>query len=232
MLQVRKSKERGNANHGWLRSYHTFSFADYYDSKFLGFHSLRVINEDYIQGGKGFGKHPHRDMEIISYVIQGALQHQDTMGNKTIILPGEVQVLSAGTGMQHSEINAKAEEETHIFQIWIQPNKTGLPPSYEQKSFESVLDSKKLVLTLSENGRDGSLPIKQDADMYISRLKMAEELEFNLRPKRAAWIQVASGCVALNNTTLTAGDGASMNEAGILKLKAIENSEILLFDLA
>ncbi len=232
MLHIRKSDERGLANHGWLKSRHTFSFADYYDPKFLGFRTLRVINEDRIAAETGFGKHPHRDMEIISYVVTGALSHQDTMGNQTIIKPGEVQVLSAGTGMQHSEKNEKSDQETHFFQIWITPNKTGLPPSYGQKSFAAELNSKKLVLTLSENGRDGSLAIKQDADLYLSRLLKDDELEFTLRANRGVWVQVIDGKISVNGKNVSAGDGVAIDEAGVLKFQSLEKSEFMLFDLA
>lgn len=232
MLQLRKSEERGNANHGWLKSRHTFSFADYHNSKFMGFRSLRVINEDRISGGSGFGKHPHHDMEIISYVVKGALQHQDTMGNKAVICPGEVQVLSAGTGMQHSEMNDRPSEETHFFQIWITPDQTGKAPSYGQKSFEKELQSKKLVLTISQDGREGSLAIKQNADLYISRLKKDEDLEFDLRKNRGAWIQVVSGTMQVNGQIVSEGDGVSIENSGFLNFKATEKSEFLLFDLA
>ncbi len=232
MLQVRKSEERGNANHGWLKSRHTFSFADYYNPKFMGFRTLRVINEDRISGGSGFGKHPHRDMEIISYVVKGALQHQDTMGNKAIIRPGEVQVLSAGTGMQHSEMNDRPSEETHFFQIWITPSQTGQAPSYGQKSFEAALETEKLVLTISKDGRKGSLAIKQDADLYVSRLEKDDVLEFDLLKNRGAWIQVVSGKLQVNGQIVTEGDGVSIENSGFLNFKAVEKSEFLLFDLA
>ena len=232
MIQLRKSEARGNANHGWLKSRHTFSFADYYNPKFMGFRTLRVINEDRIAGGSGFGKHPHRDMEIISYVVKGALQHQDTMGNKAIIRPGEVQVLSAGTGMQHSEMNDRPSDETHFFQIWITPNLTGQSPSYGQKSFEKALDSQKLVLTISQDGREESLAIKQDADLYISRLKKNEDLDFDLRKNRGAWVQVVSGNLQVNGQAMTEGDGVAIENSGFLNFKALENSEFLLFDLA
>lgn len=232
MLQIRKSEERGLANHGWLKSRHTFSFADYYDSKFMSFKSLRVINEDRISGGTGFGKHPHRDMEIISYVIKGALQHEDTMGNKTIIRPGEVQKLSAGTGMMHSEQNLLADEETHFFQIWIMPNKIGTAPSYGQKSFNEALNSKKFVLVISQNGREDSIPILQDADMYISRLNANEELEFQVRPARGIWVQVVSGVLSANDKELKSGDAFSTDQEGTLLLKSKDKSELLIFDLA
>lgn len=234
MQQLRKSEERGLANHGWLKSRHTFSFADYYDPKHMGFRSLRVINEDRIDGGTGFNKHPHRDMEIISYVIRGALEHQDSMGNKAIIVPGEVQRLSAGTGITHSEQNHKKNEETHFFQIWIQPKKTGDPAGYGQKNFEADLNSKKLVLVISEDAREGSLGIRQDADMYISRLKNNDTVEFQLRAGRGAWIQVIHGKLSINGQTVSTGDALSFEQAELLKIKALDgsSSEFILFDLA
>lgn len=232
MLQLRKSQDRGIANHGWLKSKHTFSFADYYDPKNMGFRSLRVINEDRIDAGTGFGAHPHRDMEIISYVVKGALQHEDSMGTKAIIKPGEVQRMSAGTGVVHSENNALSNEETHFFQIWITPKTRGGEPGYGQKSFEDDLNSKKLVLVLSPEGRDGSISIKQDADMYISRLKANDELEFKVRETRGVWVQVVSGQLTINGKTLATGDALSFDTAENLKAVATENSEIILFDLA
>jgi quercetin 2,3-dioxygenase len=232
MIQIRKSEERGRANHGWLDSKHSFSFAEYYDPQHMGFRSLRVINEDRIVGGSGFATHPHRDMEIISYVITGALEHKDSMGNSTVIRPGEVQRMSAGTGVRHSEFNHFADRETHFFQIWILPNRAGLSPGYGQKSFEKDLAEKNLVLVVSEDGRDGSIEINQDADLYISRLNKGESLNFNLRPQRHTWIQVVKGEITVNSKILKAGDGLSATaEATTLALVAQENSELLLFDL-
>lgn len=232
MLQLRKSQDRGIADHGWLKSKHTFSFADYYDPEQMGFRSLRVINEDRIEGGTGFGAHPHQSMEIISYVVKGALEHKDSMGTKAIIKPGEVQRMSAGTGVVHSEYNANPDDETHFFQIWIQPKTRGGNPGYGQKSFESDLNSKKLVLVMSEDGRDGSISIKQDADMYISRLNAGDDLEFKLRPTRGAWAQVVSGNLTVNGKDLTTGDALSFQDEELLKFKANDQSEFILFDLA
>lgn len=232
MLQLRKSQDRGIANHGWLKSKHTFSFAEYYDPEHMGFRSLRVINEDRIEGGTGFGAHPHRDMEIISYVIKGALEHKDSMGTKAIIKPGEVQRMSAGAGVVHSEYNALPDEETHFFQIWITPKTRGGDPGYGQKSFEEDLNSKKLVLVMSPDGRDGSIGIKQDADMYISRLKANDALDFKVRESRGVWVQVVKGDLSINGKTLTAGDALSFEAEELLQVKATENSEIILFDLA
>lgn len=232
MLQIRKSEERGLANHGWLKSRHTFSFADYHDPKHMGFRALRVINEDRIAGGTGFGKHGHRDMEIISYVIKGSLQHEDSMGTKAVIRPGEVQRMTAGSGVMHSEINAEPNNETHFFQIWIQPNAGGGTPGYGQKSFEADLDSKKLVLVVSQDAREGSIGIKQNADMYISRLKEKDDLEYKLRPGRGAWVQVVSGKINVNGQDIVSGDAVSFENEGLLKVMAHEQSEIILFDLA
>lgn len=232
MLTLRKAADRGLSDHGWLKSLHTFSFAEYYDPKHMGMRSLRVINEDRIQGGTGFGTHPHRDMEIISYVVHGGLEHKDSMGNIALIRPGEVQRMSAGTGVKHSEHNALANEETHFFQIWILPNKMGTTPSYGQKYFGTELNTKKLVLVISQGERDGSIGIKQDADIYISRLKTGEDVEFNLRINRAAWVQVVKGKVTIGDKEISQGDALSTNDAQTLKFKALEDSEFILFDLA
>lgn len=231
MLIIRKSEERGLADHGWLRSRHTFSFADYYDPKHMGFKSLRVINEDRVAAGTGFGAHPHRDMEIISYVIDGALKHEDSMGTKSIIKPGEVQRMSAGKGVIHSEYNAMTDKDTHFFQIWILPNELGTEPGYGQKSFESNLYSKKMVLVISQDGRDGSIRIKQDADMYISRLKSADVLEYEVRKGRGLWLQVVKGELQVGEKFLNAGDAASTEDPQTLKLVAHQDSEVILFDL-
>ncbi len=232
MLQLRRSDERGTADHGWLRSRHTFSFADYYHPKFMGFRNLRVINEDRIDGGTGFGAHPHRDMEIISYVVKGALRHKDSMGTEAIIKPGEVQRMSAGTGVVHSEYNAVPDEESHFFQIWIQPESFGGKPGYGQKSFDADLGSKKLVLVVSRDGRDGSLPIKQDADMYISRLKEKDVLDYQVRPGRGVWVQVVKGELTVDGKVLGAGDAASTEEPQALRFEARGDSELILFDLS
>lgn len=232
MLQLRRSDERGLANHGWLKSRHTFSFAEYHDPRHMGFRSLRVINEDRIEGGTGFGTHPHRDMEIISYVVKGSLEHKDSMGNKAVILPGEVQKMSAGSGVAHSEYNAELENETHFFQIWITPKTRGGAPSYGQKSFETDLNSKKMVLVVSEDAREGSIGIKQDADLYISRLKKDETVEFQLRAKRGAWIQVVKGRLIINGQEVLTGDALSFENAEILKFQSLDDSEFMLFDLA
>ena len=232
MLQLRKSDERGLGYHGWLKSRHSFSFANYYDPKHMGFRSLRVIIEDRIDGGTGFGSHPHSDMEIISYVVKGALEHKDSMGTKAIIRPGEVQRMSAGNGVVHSEYNQLPNEETHFFQIWILPKENGGQPGYGQKSFDADLNEKKLVLVVSQDGREGSIGIKQDADMYISRLKSEDELEFKVRPGRGAWLQVVAGQLDVNGKTLSAGDGLSADDEQALKIRARDKAELILFDLA
>lgn len=232
MLQIRKSEERGFANHGWLKSLHTFSFADYYDPEQMGFRSLRVINEDRIAGGSGFGKHPHRDMEIISYVITGGLQHEDSMGNKTIIRPNEIQRMTAGTGVMHSEYNANPTEESHFFQIWIMPKTRGGSPGYGQKSFEKELSSQKLVHVISPDGKDGSISINQDADLYISRLKASDTLTYQLRETRGAWVQVVKGELTVSGKSVKAGDALSFDSAELIQFKADTDSEFLLFDLS
>jgi redox-sensitive bicupin YhaK (pirin superfamily) len=231
MLQLRKSEERGFADHGWLKSRHTFSFAEYYDPKHMGFKSLRVINEDRIDGGTGFGTHPHKDMEIISYVVKGGLEHKDSMGTKAVILPGEVQRMSAGSGVAHSENNHLPDQQSHFFQIWIMPNQKGGTPGYGQKSFEKDLNSKKMVLVVSQDGRDGSIEIKQDADLYISRLKKGDNLEFSVRPNRGVWVQVLKGQLTVNNKEVSSGDAVSLTEENLLKVTASEDSELMLFDL-
>lgn len=231
MLQIRKSEDRGLADHGWLKSRHTFSFAEYYDPKQMGFRSLRVINEDRIEGGTGFGAHSHRDVEIISYVVSGGLQHEDSMGNKTVIRPNEVQRMTAGMGVVHSEYNANPTDETHFFQIWILPKAKGGTPGYGQKSFETELNTKKLVHVISQDGRDGSISINQDADLYISRLKAQDELDFKLRESRGAWIQVVKGDLTINGQSVKAGDALSFEKAETIQFKASADSEFLLFDL-
>lgn len=237
MIAIRKSKERGFADHGWLKSFHTFSFASYHDPKFMGFRSLRVINEDRIEGGKGFGKHPHRDMEIISYVVSGSLQHEDTMGNKTFIHPGEVQMMSAGTGVFHSEMNAETDSTTHFFQIWIMPKSEGGAPGYGQKSFEEEIEKGGKVLVVSEDGRDGSIAIKQDARIYISRLGAKASIEHRLEAGRGAWIHMVAGSASITErdgspgVEIQTGDAVRIEDVASFNVLAKENSELMLFDL-
>ncbi|MBC7428674.1 MAG: pirin family protein [Bacteriovorax sp.] len=232
MFQVLKSENRGNADHGWLKSRHTFSFADYYNPAYMNFRTLRVINEDRIVGGTGFGKHGHRDMEIISYVVSGSLLHEDSTGNKAIIRPGEVQRMSAGTGVLHSEYNESSDNIAHFFQIWVTPNKTGAPFSYGQKSFKEDIENKDMVLVISENGRDGSIGINQDADLYISKLKKGHPVDFKMRPDRHVWIQMIKGAVTVNGEKIETGDGLRTSDAQLLKIAAVDDSEFILFDLA
>ncbi len=232
MLTIRKSEERGHANHGWLDSYHTFSFANYYDPQHIAFRSLRVINQDLIAGGKGFGTHPHRDMEIITYMLDGALEHKDSMGNGSIIRVGDVQRMSAGTGITHSEFNPSATETAHLLQIWILPNQQNVTPSYEQISFSREEKLNQLRLIASPDGRDRSVTIHQDANVYASILEDGAEVTHRLNPNRYAWIQVARGNVLVGDRLLNAGDAISSDQAGDLKITSQGNAEILVFDLA
>lgn len=230
IMSIRKANERGLGKHSWLTSYHTFSFANYYDPKHMGFRSLRVINEDTIKGGHGFDSHPHKNMEIISYVIEGALQHKDSVGNETIIRPNEIQRMSAGTGVIHSEHNNEKNKETHFYQIWILPKKQGVKPSYAQKSFEHELNKNKLTLVVSNVGREGSISIDQDVDIYVSRLKKGDSFEFKPRSNRYLWIQIVKGTLSVNGVEVSAGDGLS-SEGEALNFNSKENSEFILFDL-
>ena len=231
MLMHRRSQERGEAIHGWLHSFHTFSFAGYYDQAFMGVSDLRVINEDRIAGGSGFGEHPHRDMEIISYVVSGALKHRDSMGNETVIRPGEVQVMSAGTGVVHSEMNFFPDQETHFFQIWIIPGKAGLKPGYGQRSFEQELQTQKLTHVISPDGLENSISINQDANVYILRLEANEIYRYPCTENRCYWIQLIHGKVEMNNLVLHPGDGVFSSHNPFLDFKATEPSELMLFDL-
>lgn len=231
MIQIRKSQDRGHANHGWLKSKHSFSFADYHDPKNMGFSILRVINEDRITGGNGFGAHPHHDMEIITYIIDGALAHKDSMGNAAIIRPGEVQTMSAGTGVKHSEYNELGDQETHLLQIWLLPKAMSIKPSYGQKSFEKMLSEKDLVLVVSPTGREGSIAMNLDADLYASKLKSGKKLEFALKPNRSSWIQLISGELKLNDESLKSGDGVAISDESLLKIESRTDSHFLLFDL-
>lgn len=233
MITLRQSQERGHANHGWLDSYHTFSFANYYDPSHMGFRSLRVINEDRVQAGKGFGTHGHRDMEILTYVLEGALEHKDSIGNGAIVRPGEVQRMSAGTGIMHSEFNSSATEPVHLLQIWILPDRQGLEPSYEQKAFSVAERQGKLRLIAAKDGRDGAVTIHQDVDLYSAVLQPQDRVTYQLQPNRYAWLQVARGAVTLNEGNhLKAGDGVAISAAELLEISSDRDAEILLFDLA
>ena len=232
MITIRKANDRGHANHGWLDSYHTFSFADYYDPKFMGFRSLRVINEDQIAAKRGFGTHSHRDMEIITYVLEGALEHQDSMGNRSVMRPGEVQRMTAGTGVSHSEYNHSDQEATHLLQIWILPETRGLEPSYEQKAYSDAEKRGKLRLIASQDGRDGSVKVHQDLNLYATVLGEGEEVNFSVKGDRQVWVQVARGSVMLNGQLLAQGDAAAVSQETLLDLTGKESAEVLVFDLA
>jgi len=232
MVTIRPSQERGHLDHGWLDTYHTFSFNTYYDEAHMGFRDLRVINEDRVEEGQGFGTHPHRDMEIVTYVIEGALEHKDSMGNGSVIRRGDVQHLSAGRGVMHSEFNPSKVEPVHLLQIWILPEEKGITPTYEQKTFDDDAKRGQLRLVVSPDGTDGSVKIRQDARMYASILPAGETLEHRLDGGRYAWVQLITGALDLNGTRLAAGDGAAISEETKLTLEATEEAEFLVFDLA
>ncbi len=231
MLTVRRSGERGHADHGWLKSFHSFSFADYYDPRHMGFGPLRVINEDRIAPGTGFGTHGHRDMEIISYVLDGELAHQDSLGNGSVIRPGDVQRMSAGTGVRHSEFNHAGDRTTHFLQIWIEPAVTGVAPGYEEKHFPAVEKRGRLRLVASPDGADGSVRIHQDARLYIGLFEATESARLELAPGRRAYVHVARGAVQVNGHRLDTGDAARIEHADRVQLDHGEASEVLVFDL-
>ncbi len=228
---IRKSEDRGHANHGWLQSQHTFSFADYYDPRFMGFGSLRVINEDYIDAANGFGAHPHQNMEIITYVVAGSLTHKDSMGNEAVVKPGEVQRMSAGTGVVHSEKNGSETENVHLFQIWILPEKQGINPSYGQKDFSKALAENKLTLVVSKDGRDGSISMNQDGDMFVARLKSKEDLSFAVKPGRDVWVQVVKGELETPAGVIRKGDALAVDDTTTVNLKSHSETELIIFDL-
>jgi redox-sensitive bicupin YhaK (pirin superfamily) len=232
MITIRQSDERGHLNHGWLDTYHTFSFDQYYDPAHMHFRSLRVINEDRVAAGRGFPTHSHRDMEIVTYILAGALEHRDSMGNGSVIRPGDVQRMSAGTGVAHSEFNPSPSESVHLLQIWIMPRARNLSPSYEQKAFSEDDRRNRLRLVASEDGRDGSVTIQQDASLYAAILGRDSAIEQTLSENRYAWLQVARGSLNVNGHNLTQGDGAAISREKSLKLLASEEAEVLLFDLA
>lgn len=233
MITLRPSKERGHANHGWLDSYHTFSFANYYDPKHINFRALRVINEDRIQPSAGFGAHSHRDMEIITYVLEGALEHKDSLGTGAVIKPGDAQRMSAGTGITHSEFNHSTTEPVHLLQIWIIPDTQGITPSYEQRDFPLEEKLGKLRLIAAKDGREGAVKIHQDVDLYASILEAGDRVVHNLKSDRYAWLQVARGEAKLNDDTLLqAGDGVAASQTELLNISTDTGAEILLFDLA
>lgn len=229
-MKIRKAKERGHANYGWLDTYHSFSFADYYDPRWMGFRSLRVINDDLVMPNKGFGMHPHRDMEIITYILGGSLEHKDSMGNGRIIQTGEVQYMAAGTGVQHSEFNPSKDEAVHLLQIWIQPDQNGVVPRYAEKSFATV-PTGEFHLVTSKTGRESSIAIHQDADIWLAKLGHGKQVTHHLASGRHAWIHVAEGEVTLNGKTLYDGDAAAVSEETPLEIVAKKPSQVLVFDL-
>jgi quercetin 2,3-dioxygenase len=232
MIEIRKSNERGLADHGWLRSFHTFSFADYYDPRHMGFGSLRVINEDRVQPGMGFGTHGHRDMEIISYVLDGALEHKDSMGNGSVIRPGDVQRMSAGTGVRHSEFNASRSDLVHFLQIWIEPGVTGIAPSYEEKHFDAASKRGRLRLVASPDGREGSVTLHQDANLYAALVDGDERVAHSVAAGRKAYVHVARGSVTVNGQPLVAGDALKASNVAEVVIEKGVDAEVLLFDLA
>lgn len=232
MIRIRKAEDRGSADHGWLQARHTFSFAGYRDVEYMGFRSLRVMNEDRIAAGQGFGTHPHHDMEIVTYVLEGALEHKDSMGNGEVLRPGEFQRMSAGTGITHSEFNPSSTKPTHLYQIWLLPSQKGVKPSYEQKQFPENERRNQLRLVASPTADDGSLLIQQDARIYLGSLDAREQVSYELKPERHAWIQVLRGAVTVNNQSLTTSDGAAVSDETALMIAATNDAEIMLFDLA
>ena len=232
MMTIRPARERGHAQHGWLNSHHTFSFADYYDPKHMGFRTLRVINEDRVAPAQGFGTHPHRDMEIISYVLEGGIEHKDSMGTGSVIKPGDVQRMSAGTGVVHSEFNPSPADLVHLLQIWILPNARGLAPEYEQRSFADEELSNTWRVIAAPDGRDGAVTIHQDVTVYASRLAPGGKVLHDFRPGRFGWVHVARGAASLNGAAVGAGDGAAISDEREITVTATEPAEVLLFDLA
>lgn len=231
MIRSRKARERGHASHGWLETWHTFSFADYYDPHWLGFRSLRVINDDLVLPGMGFGMHPHRDMEIITYILSGALEHKDSMGNGSVIQKGEFQYMSAGSGVRHSEFNPSSAEPVHLLQIWIIPDEKSAAPRYAEKPLQDAAPGK-LHLVASKTGRDGSIAIRQDADLWLARLEPGQKLNHTLANARHAWIHLAEGEAAINTENLSAGDAAILSNEPNIEIAAAGTAQILLFDLA
>ena len=231
MITLRPSAERGHADHGWLDARHTFSFADYFDREHMGFRDLRVLNEDRIAPGRGFGQHPHQDMEILTWILSGALQHSDDMGNGSVIRPGDIQRMSAGTGVVHSEANPSSDEPTHLLQIWLQPEASGLEPGYEEAHFDPEQLAGGLCLIASHEGREGSVHLNQDLDLYAAKLGTDERVRHELQPGRHAWLQVTSGSAVLADLVLGAGDAAAISEEAVVEIRTVEGTEFLLFDL-
>ncbi|MEZ6092015.1 MAG: pirin family protein [Pirellulaceae bacterium] len=232
MIVTRRASDRGHADHGWLDSYHTFSFATYRDPEFMGFRSLRVMNEDVIAPGQGFGTHPHHDMEIVTYVLSGALEHKDSMGNGEVLTPGEFQRMTAGTGITHSEFNPSPSEPVHLYQIWLLPQERGLKPSYEQKRFADEERLNQLRLVASPDGEDGSLKVQQDARIFLSSLEIGSEVVHRFQPGRHGWLQVLRGEVLVNGQTHRTSDGAAISDTSAITISAVQSAEVMLFDLA
>jgi len=232
MLTLRKSGDRGHAHHGWLESWHTFSFADYHDPREMGFGSLRVINEDIVEPGQGFGMHGHRDMEIVTYILEGALEHKDSMGNGSVIRPGDIQRMSAGSGVQHSEFNPSPAERVHLLQIWLLPNVQGITPSYEEKHIPDAQKRGRLRLIAAPGGADGAVNIHQDARVYAALLGKDDTVRHTLAPGRKAYIHVARGSLSVNGVPLATGDGAKIADERAVEFSGAEGAEILLFDMA
>jgi hypothetical protein len=230
MITIRKSEERGHVNHGWLDSHFTFSFADYYDPQHMGFRSLRVINDDIVAPGQGFGAHPHRDMEIVTYILSGALEHKDSMGNGRIIRPGEIQYMAAGTGVTHSEFNPSDKEPAHLLQIWILPDKKGAKPNYAERNFVKA-ESGKLHLAASKTGRDGSISINQDADLFFAKLNSNDKINYSFKPNSHGWLHVAEGKIELDKLKLKSGDAVAFSDEKQFSLIAKSPAQILFFDL-
>lgn len=231
MIEIRKAHDRGHADHGWLNTWHTFAFATYQDPQHISFRSLRVMNEDVIAPGKGFGTHPHRDMEIVTYVLEGALEHKDSMGNGEVLRPGEFQRMSAGTGITHSELNPSSTESVHLYQIWLYPNEKGISPSYEQKAFPDDELRNQLRLVAAQEPREGSLLIHQDTEIFLGKLDAGERVTHSIRAGRHAWLQVLRGSISLNGESLETSDGAAVSDLNELEITAKQSAEIMLFDL-
>ena len=229
-MKILKANQRGHASHGWLDSYHTFSFADYYNPEWMGYRTLRVINDDLVMPGMGFGKHPHRDMEIITYILSGSLEHKDSMGNGRVIKTGDVQYMAAGSGVQHSEFNPKKDEAVHLLQIWIQPDAKGVTPRYAEKSFATA-EAGKWHLVTSKAGRDGSIAIHQDADLWLAKLEAGQKITRPLDAQRHAWLHVAEGEVTVNGKTLAGGDAAALDGKTTIEVAGVKPAQVLLFDL-
>jgi redox-sensitive bicupin YhaK (pirin superfamily) len=232
MIRIRKSRDRGHVNHGWLDTYHSFSFGDYYDSRHMGFRALRVINEDRIRAGEGFPMHSHRNMEIVTYILRGALEHRDSMGNSSVIRAGDVQRMSAGEGVTHSEYNSSRSDTVHLLQIWILTERNGIRPEYEQKKFPENDRLNRLRLIASRDGREGSVTIYQDVALHDAALESGKGLLYKVPPGRHAWIQVTGGGITINGEPLSAGDGAAVSAESPLRISAFEKTSFLLFDLA